>query len=157
MQAIVCVSADWGIGKDNALLFHLKPDLQRFRALTLGKTIVMGRHTLESFPGGKPLPKRRNIVLSTTLPPREGVTVVRSVEELLPLCDEETSLCGGAQVYRTLLPYCTRVLVTKVEASPAADAYFPDLDADPAWKIKEKSGEQEADGFRFRYIDYVRK
>lgn len=156
MQAIVCVSANWGIGRDNELLFHIKPDLQRFRALTLGKTIVMGRRTLESFPGSKPLPKRNNIVLSTTLAPREDVTVVRSIEELLPLCDEDAFLCGGEQVYRALLPYCTRVLVTKVDSTPEADAYFPDLDADGAWRVESMSEEQEADGLRFRYIDYVK-
>ncbi len=155
MTAIVCVSKNWGIGKDNDLLFHISTDLKRFRSLTLEKPIIMGRKTLESFPGGKPLPKRKNIVLSTTMESREGVTVVHSVDEALPYFTEDAFLCGGEQVYRLLLPYCSRALVTVVDECPESDAFFPNLDELPNWKIESISEEMEEDGHRFRFIDYV--
>ena len=78
MTAIVCVDKNWAIGRDNALLFHISADLKRFKALTTGKTVVMGKNTLLSLPGGRPLPNRRNLVVSTTMAPREGVEVARS-------------------------------------------------------------------------------
>ena len=81
MTAIVCVDKNWAIGRDNALLFHISADLKRFKALTTGKTVVMGKNTLLSLPGAKPLPDRRNLVVSTTMAPREGVEVARSIEE----------------------------------------------------------------------------
>ena len=85
MTAIVCVDKNWAIGRDNALLFHISADLKRFKALTTGKTVVMGKNTLLSLPGGRPLPDRRNLVVSTTMAPREGVEVARSIEEAAAL------------------------------------------------------------------------
>lgn len=155
MTAIVCVSKNWGIGKNNDMLFHISADLKRFRALTMGKPIIMGRKTLESFPGGKPLPKRENIVLSTSMPAREDVTVVHSVEEASHFFAEDSFLVGGEQVYRLLLPYCSRALVTVVDAEPDAEVFFPNLDELPNWKIESIGEEQEENGLRFRYIDYV--
>ena len=83
MNAIAAVSLDWGIGRGNDLLFHIGEDMKRFRALTTGGTVIMGRKTLDSMPGGKPLPKRRNIVLTRQKDfAREGVETAASVEEL---------------------------------------------------------------------------
>ena len=117
MTAIVCVDKNWAIGRDNALLFHISADLKHFRALTTGKTVVMGKNTLLSLPGGRPLPNRRNLVVSTTMAPREGVEVARSVGEAAALAGEDAVLMGGAQLYRALLPRCERVLVTQVDAA----------------------------------------
>ena len=104
MTAIVCVDKNWAIGRDNALLFHISADLKRFKALTTGKTVVMGKNTLLSLPGGRPLPNRRNLVVSTTMTPREGVEVARSIEEAAALAGEDAVRMGGAQLYRALLP-----------------------------------------------------
>ena len=117
MTAIVCVDKNWAIGRDNALLFHISADLKHFRALTTGKTVVMGKNTLLSLPGGRPLPNRRNLVVSTTMAPREGVEIARSIEEAAALAGEDAVLMGGAQLYRALLPRCERVLVTQVDLS----------------------------------------
>ena len=81
MTAIVCVDKNWAIGRENRLLFRISADLKHFRALTTGKTVVMGKNTLLSLPGAKPLPDRRNLVVSTTMAPREGVEIARSIEE----------------------------------------------------------------------------
>ena len=117
MTAIVCVDKNWAIGRDNALLFRISADLKRFKALTTGKTVVMGKNTLLSLPGGRPLPNRRNLVVSTTMAPREGVEIARSIEEAAALAGEDAVLMGGAQLYRALLPRCERVLVTQVDAA----------------------------------------
>ena len=155
MTAIVCVSKNWGIGKNNDLLFHIGSDLKRFRSLTLGQNIIMGRKTLESFPNGNPLPKRNNIVLSTTMEERKGVTVVRSLDEAMEYMTEDSYLCGGEQIYRLLLPYCSRALVTVVDEEVESEHFFPNLDELPNWKIESISEEMEEDGHRFRFIDYV--
>lgn len=126
MNAIVAVSENWGIGKDNALLFHIRADLQRFKALTTGHTVVMGRRTLESLPGGRGLPGRRNLVLSTRPDfAAERAEVVRSLDEAVAAAEEDAFVIGGETVYRALLARCERVYVTKVFAAADADAFFP--------------------------------
>ena len=157
MTAIVCVDKNWAIGRDNALLFHISDDLKRFKALTTGKTVVMGKNTLLSLPGGRPLPNRRNLVVSTTMEPREGVELARSAEEAAELAGEDAVLMGGARLYRALLP-CERVLVTQVDAAAeGADAFFPSLDDAPEWTAETVGEWQEENGLRFRYVDYVRR
>ena len=157
MTAIVCVDKNWAIGKENRLLFRISADLRRFRALTVGRTVVMGRNTLLSLPGAKPLSDRRNVVVSRTLPPREGVELARSIDEATALAGEDAVLIGGAQLYRALLPRCGRVLMTQVDAvAEGADAFFPNLDADGAWAAETVGTWQEENGLRFRYVDYVR-
>ena len=156
MQAIVSVSQSWGIGKDNRLLFHIKADLQRFRELTRGHTVVMGRKTLESLPGQKGLPERRNIVLTHdpafTAPDVE--TVCNPLQAVFS-CGLDDFCIGGESVYRALLPACDRVFVTKVFADAEADAFFPDLDADPHWQIENQSEIMEENGLRFQYVTYI--
>ena len=156
MQAIVCVSRNWGIGLDGRLLFHLSADLKRFRALTVGKTVILGSRTLATFPGGKPLPDRRSIVLTRGDAPVEGAETAHSVEEAAALAGDGAFVIGGASVYALLLPLCERVLVTKVDAQPEADSFFPNLDAHPDWRVEREGEELEENGLRFRFVDYVR-
>ncbi|MBQ0037409.1 MAG: dihydrofolate reductase [Clostridiales bacterium] len=156
MQAIVAVSNNWGIGKDNELLFHIRADLQRFKELTTGHTVVMGRKTLQSLPGQKGLPGRRNIVLTHnpdfTAPDVE--TVCNPLQAVFA-CGLEDFCIGGESVYRALLPACDRVYVTKVLADAEADAFFPDLDDDPRWQVEHCSEVMEENGTRFQFVEYV--
>ena len=157
MQAIVAVSQSWGIGKDGRLLFRLSADLRRFKALTTGRTVVMGRKTLQSLPGGKGLPNRRNLVLSRRMDyDPENAEVVTSVEALLRTAGEDAFVIGGQQVYEQLLPHCERVHVTKVLADAPADAFFPNLDEDPAWRIASVSDVLTESGISFQYVEYCR-
>ena len=150
MTAIVCVDKNWAIGRENRLLFRISADLKHFRALTTGKTVVMGKNTLLSLPGGRPLPNRRNLVVSTTMAPREGVEIARNIEEAAALAGEDAVLMGGAQLYRALLPQVDA-------AAEGADAFFPNLDAAPDWTAETVGEWQEENGLRFRYVDYVRR
>ena len=156
MQAIVAVSESWGIGKDNDMLFRISADLKRFRALTSGHTVLMGRKTLESLPGGKGLPNRRNIVLTTDSHyTAENAECVNTAAGAIFAAGADAFLIGGAAVYRQFLALCDRVYVTKIFADAEADAFFPDLDADPNWEVAEESEIMEENGIRFQYVDYV--
>lgn len=157
MQAIVAVSRSWGIGKDGQLLFHISADLQRFKALTTGHTVVMGRKTLQSLPGGRGLPNRRSLVLTRQerFTPERAETV-HSLAELLALAGDEAFVIGGQEVYEQLLPYCTRAYVTKVFADVPADAFFPNLDEDPLWRAVSTGEMQEENGLIFQYVEYQR-
>lgn len=157
MQAIVCVSKNWGIGCDGQLLFHISADQKRFRALTEGKTVILGSRTLRTFPGGRPLKNRRNIILTRSETVFDGAETVHSSDEAIRLAGEDAIVVGGASVYTLLLPHCDRVLVTKVDAQPSADSFFPNLDTHPAWRVDSESETMEEDGLRFRYVDYVKK
>ena len=160
MNMIVCVSRDWGIGKDNQLLFHIPEDLKQFKALTTGKVVIMGHNTLKSLPGGKPLPNRTNIVLSRN--PNlvvEGATVCNSVQDVLievsGLPHSDVFIIGGEAIYKIFLPYCRRALITRVDAAPEADAFFPDLLEHPQWKIRQESDFMEYEGLSYQYVEYV--
>ena len=157
MQAIVCVSENWGIGCDGQLLFHLPADLKRFRALTLGKTVLLGSRTLATFPEGKPLPGRRCIVFTRGTDPIEGAETANTVSGALALAGDDAIVIGGASIYTLLLPHCERVKVTKVYASPKADSFFPNLDTHPDWRLESESELMEENGLKFRFIDYVKK
>ena len=156
MFAIAAVSQNWGIGKDNHLLFHISADMKRFRELTEGKTVLMGRKTLQSLPGGKGLPRRRNIVLTAnhgfTAPDAE---ITHSPVQAVFTAGEEAAVIGGESVYRLFLPLCERVYLTRVFADAEADAFFPDLDADPRWQVEYESEIFEENGLRYQFVDYV--
>ena len=159
MQAIVNVTENWAIGRDNGLLYPLKADLRRFRELTMGHAVVMGRRTLESLPGKKGLPGRRNLVL-TRDPDFEApnTETVHTLLQAVFATGAEDFCIGGESVYRALLPACDRVFVTRVlETAEDADAFFPNLDEDPEWRIERESEILEENGVRFRYVDYVRE
>lgn len=156
MTAIVCVSQNWGIGRDGALLFRISADLKRFKALTVGKTVILGRKTLDTFPGGKPLKDRRNIVLSRRELDIPGAEIAHSFEEAAALGGDDAIVIGGASVYMALLSRCDRVYVTKVDAAPDADSFFPDLDDNPDWRVASESEVFEENGLKFQFVDYVR-
>lgn len=161
MNLIVNVSKNWAIGKGNSLLFHLSQDMKFFKAHTTGKTVAMGRKTLESLPGAKPLPNRKNIILTRNPEYNpEGVTVYNSIEDFLkdtPDTDD-IYIIGGESLYRDLLPYCERAFVTKVDATvDDADAYMVDLDNHPDWEIEDVGEELEEKGYTFRFVTYKRK
>lgn len=160
MIAIAAVSENWGIGREGALLFSLPADLRRFRALTVNKTVVMGRRTLESLPHGKPLPQRRNIVLTSSRSTIEGAETAADLDALLRLIadtpPQEVYLIGGGEVYAALLPHCERAEITRIHADAEADTFFPDLDRDSAWRIAQQSEMQEENGLRFQFLTYVR-
>ena len=156
MQAIVAVSQSWGIGKGGDLLFRLPSDLRRFKAMTTGHTVIMGRKTLDSLPGGKGLPHRRNLVLSrqSDFAP-DRAEVIHSVEDILKTAEDDTFVIGGQQVYEQLLPYCARVYVTKVLSDPEADAFFPDLDKLPEWKVASAGEMLTENSLSFQYVEYI--
>lgn len=141
------------------MLVSISADLKRFRQLTIGKTVVLGRKTLATFPGGRPLEHRTNLILSASGILVEGAEVFPDLDALfarLRRCDlDQVSVIGGASVYRALLPYCRRAYVTKTFFSPPADAFFPDLDKLESWSVAEAGPLLEENGVRFRYIDYV--
>lgn len=160
MNAIAAVSLNWGIGKGNDLLFHISADMKHFRAMTTGGTVIMGRKTLDSMPGGKPLPKRRNIVITRNRDfTREGVEVVHSVEEALALTagedPEKVWVIGGGEIYKSLLPYCRRCCLTRVYDRPDCDVFFPDLDTMAQWKLFHSEPILTEGELDFQFIDYV--
>lgn len=157
IEAIVAVNRDWGIGKNGTQNVVLHADRKHFRTVTDGAAVIVGRRTLADFPGGRPLPNRRNIVLTRGDLTVEGAEVAHTVEEAIALAgDSRCLVIGGASVYRALLPYCKRIYVTKIDACPPSDSFFPDLDASPDWEIERESEEMEENGIRFRFVDYIR-
>ena len=166
MNIIANADKNWAIGKDGALLFPIDADLKNFKRLTLNKIVVMGRKTLESLPGSKPLKDRRNIVLSKTLPETEGLHVCRSLaslqqllstQEFTNLTSDDVFVIGGAAVYAQLLPFCTTAYITKVEAEAQnPDAFFPNLDEMPEWRIAAVS-ELFQDKVPYRFVTYRRQ
>ena len=160
MNAIAAVSTNWGLGRDNDLLFHISEDLKRFRAMTSGGTVIMGRKTLDSMPGGKALPKRRNIVI--TRDPafvRENVEVAHSVEEALALVaqdePEKVWVIGGGEIYKAMLPHCRVCYLTRVYAEPDCDVFFPDLDAMDDWRVLREEPILTDGELRYQFVDYV--
>ena len=162
MKIILAADRNWAIGKDGDLLVSLPGDMKFFRTTTSGMTVVMGRATLESLPGKKALPKRRNIVMTTKtdyFP--ERCEIVHSIDELMELLGtEETDnvfVMGGARVYEELLPYCDTCWITKIDAEFPADRHFRDLDADEDFEITWESEPMEENGIGYRFVKYERK
>ena len=167
MKAIVAVDQNWGIGRDGSLLISVPEDMKFFRETTKGAVVILGRKTLLSFPGGKPLKGRVNIVLSRKEEERrlvDGNTeliYVKSAEQAVREADaypeRNVFVIGGESIYRQFLPFCEEVLVTRLEASFAADTYFPDLDKDEDWE-KSRSGDlREWEGIRYHFDVYRRR
>ncbi|MBR3358230.1 MAG: dihydrofolate reductase [Solobacterium sp.] len=160
MKAIAAVDRNWAIGNKGQLLVHIPEDMKNFRALTSGKTVIYGRKTLETFPHARPLPKRQNIILSRNPDYRvENAVVVHSVEELLkmiPADSDDAIVIGGDSIYHALLPYCDSAVITKVENSYEADAWFDDLDKDPEWECAERGEDREYEGLIFHFDTYRR-
>lgn len=158
MKAIVAVDKKWGIGKKNDLLFSLPKDMEFFRKATLNKVVVMGSNTLKSFPNGKPLKNRTNIVLFPGGEKREDCTVVDSLEELSKELKkynpDDVFIIGGAMFYKTMLPYCSQILVTKVDSDGGAEVFFENLDNLPTWRLSFVSDPVETNGYTIRFTTY---
>ena len=159
MKAIVAVDKKWGIGKKNGLLFSLPADMAFFKEKTLNKIVVMGSNTLKSFPNGKPLKNRVNIVLVPGGEKRDDCIVVDSLDELFGVLKnypaDDVFIIGGAMFYKTMLPYCSEVLVTKVDADGNAEVFYEDLDALKEWKCVYESDVIETNGYKIRFTTYV--
>jgi len=125
MIAIVAMASNCVIGRNGQLPWHLPEDLKHFKKLTLDHPILMGRKTFESI--GRPLPRRRNIVLSRGMEPQEGIEVIRTVEELASLCspEEKVFVIGGAELFATLLPVCTGLYLTWIHSAYEGDSQMP--------------------------------
>ena len=157
MNVIVAVDRNWAIGKDGDQLVYIPADLKHFKALTTGHPVILGRKTLATFPGGKPLKGRLNLILSRNpdFAP-EGAEVYPDLEALLARAPEDAFVIGGASVYSALLEKCRTAYVTKIDKEYPADCWFPNLDEDPAWEIVEESEPMEYEGLTFRYVTYRR-
>jgi len=161
MNAIVIADRRWAIGRNGGLLFSLPTDMRRFRSLTLNGTVIMGRLTLNSFPEGRPLPQRRNIVITRDLAALpEGLEGAASPEEAVALAGGPEAgnlwIIGGGSVYAALLSRCRRVYLTRVETQvEESDTYFPNLDKLPNWKVESAGEPLEDNGLKFRFIEYV--
>jgi dihydrofolate reductase len=162
MNIIAAVDKNWGIGSNNKLLVSIPGDMKFFREETTGKVVVMGRKTLESFPGGVPLKNRTNIVLTKNpdYKVKDAVTV-GSVEELLKLLKEYRSediyVIGGEKIYHQMLPYCDVAHITKINHSFDADVYFPDLDKLNEWRVAAESDEQTYFDLEYVFCKYVKE
>ena len=158
MNLIAAVDRNWAIGKGGDQLVYLRTDLKRFQALTTGHAVILGRKTLATFPGGRPLKNRRNLVLSRDpdFHP-EGAEGFPTLEALLAAAPEDAFVIGGGSVYRALLDRCSTAYITKLDAAWPADTWLPDLDALPEWQVAEEGEELEENGVRFRYVTYRRE
>jgi len=162
MNIIVAVDRNWAIGYENRLLNSIPEDMKFFRETTTGGVIVMGRKTLESFPGGRPLRNRVNVVLTHNENCHvQGAVTVHSVKEALDYLSqfksEEIYVIGGESVYRQMLPYCDTAHVTWMDYAYCADTYFPDLDADENWVKTADSGEHTYFDLPYEFRLYKRK
>lgn len=159
MEAIVAVYSDWGIGGGGTQPLVLRADRARFSTMTKGSTVIVGRRTLLDFPGGRPLPHRRNIVVTTNREfSVEGADIAHSKAEALALLGEgeRCFVIGGANVFMQFFSALDTIYVTKIEAEPASDSYFPNLDKNPDWCCTEQGGWQEEAGVSFCFCTYRR-
>ena len=159
MELIVAVYDDWGIGKDGTQPVALSADRKFFRETTRGAMVIVGRRTIEDFPGQKPLPGRVNVALTRTPKEIPGFTVVTSPEEAAALAAnaERAMVIGGGSIYRQMIPMCDTAYVTKVHTTVDSDTFFPNLDEDAAWELKEILQAGEENGISFEMCLYKRK
>lgn len=159
MDLVVNVTENWAIGKGGDQLVYISADLKRFRQLTTGKTVILGRKTLATFPGGRPLKNRTNLVLSSSVKTIDGAEVFPDLTSLLrrlkELNSEDISVIGGASVYEALLPYCDKAYVTKTYGDFEADTFFPNLDEMNNWEVVQTGEILEENGVKFQNIDYI--
>lgn len=160
MKLIVAVDRNWAIGNEGKLLASIPEDMKFFRTTTTGNVVVMGRKTLESFPGKRPLKNRVNIVLTRDEGyTADGAVIVHDIEELLAkikdYSDKGIYVIGGGTIYNQLLKYCDTALVTYIDDEFKADTYFPDLDKDESWKMADSGERKEHEGtvYYFRRYD----
>ena len=159
MELIVAVYDDWGIGKNGTQPIALSADRKFFRETTRGAMVIVGRRTIEDFPGQKPLPGRVNVALTRSGGEIPGFTVCNSPEAAAELAKtaERAMVIGGGSIYRQMLPMCDTAYVTKVHCLPESDTFFPDLDADPSWQLAEVLQSGEENGVLYEMCLYHRK
>ena len=160
ISIIVAIAENYAIGKDNRLLYHLSDDLKRFKKLTTGHTVIMGRNTFLSLPAGA-LPNRTNIVISDVPGERFPCCIMTgSIEDAISKCDEndECFIIGGGMIYRQFLPYASRLYITWLHASPDADTFFPEINFDQWVELSRErhkaEGKNEVD---YSFVIYKRK
>lgn len=154
MKLIALVDRNWGIAKDGKQICTIPADLKRFRELTMGGTVIMGRKTFEVI--GSALPGRRNIVISKTLFSGDRVEVTPVFLDLWPFTGN-LWVIGGESVYRQLLPYCDHAYITAIDADLNADQFCPNLEADDNWVLLCQEELMEYSGLRYQFIEYRRK
>ena len=159
MDLIVAVYDDWGIGKDGTQPIALSADRKFFRETTRGAMVIVGRRTIEDFPGRKPLPGRVNVALTGSAMEIPGFTLCHSPEAAAEMAKsaEKVFVIGGGTVYRQMLTLCNRAYVTKVHVKPESDTFFPDLDEDEAWELSEILQSGEENGIGYEMCLYCRK
>ena len=159
MELIVAVYDDWGIGCGGTQPVALSADRKFFRETTRGAMVIVGRRTVEDFPGGKPLPGRVNVMLTRTAKEMPGFTVVTSPEDAAQLVKTapRAMVIGGGSIYKQMLPLCDTAYVTKVHVTPESDTYFPNLDEAEDWVLAEVLGSGEEEGIPYEMCLYKRK
>ena len=155
ISIIVAIARNYAIGKDNKLLWHISADMKRFKKITEGHQVIMGKLTYESLPV-RPLPNRKNIVISDNLQDSfEGCTTVHSIQEAIDLCseEEESFIIGGGSVYRQFLPLCNKLYLTLIEKDFDADTFFPELNLSQ-WHLieREEHGPDEKNDFAYSFV-----
>ena len=159
MELIVAVYDDWGIGKDGTQPVALSADRKFFRETTRGAMVIVGRRTIEDFPGRKPLPGRVNVALTRTVTEIPGFTVCTCPAEAAELARtaERAMVIGGGSIYKQMLPLCDTAYVTKVHCTPESDTFFPNLDTDANWYLAETVQSGEENGIAYEICLYKRK
>ena len=162
MKLIVNVDSNWAIGYRGKLLVSIPEDMKFFRSETTGKVVVLGRKTLDTFPGGQPLKNRTNIILTRNPNYQvKGAIICHSVEEVLEELkkynSEDVYIIGGDSIYKEFLPYCDVAHVTRTDHVYDADAWFPNLEEDPAWVLTGESEEKTYFDLEFRFCRYERR
>ena len=162
MNLIVNVDSNWAIGYRGKLLVSIPEDMKFFRSETTGKVVVLGRKTLDTFPGGQQLKNRTNIILTRNPNYQvKGAIICHSVEEVLEELkkynSEDVYIIGGDSIYKEFLPYCDVAHVTRTDHVYDADAWFPNLEEDPAWVLTGESEEKTYFDLEFRFCRYERR
>lgn len=159
MELIVAVYDDWGIGKDGTQPVALSADRKFFRDTTKGAMVIVGRRTIEDFPGQQPLPNRVNVALTRQKMEIPGFAVVHSPEEAMEAAKsaERAFVIGGGSIYKQMLPYCDAAYITKVHCAVESDTYFPNLDEDSHWELTEILQSGEENGISYEMCLYKRK
>ena len=158
MELIVAVYDDWGIGREGTQPVALSADRKFFRETTRGAMVIVGRRTIEDFPGQQPLPGRVNVALTRKGGEIPGFTVCGSPEQAAELAKtaDRAMVIGGGSIYRQMLPLCDTAYVTKVHCTPESDTYFPNLDSDPEWKLDTVLQSGEENGIAYEMCLYHR-
>ena len=162
MNLIVAVDKNWAIGANNDLLISIPEDMAFFKEKTMGKIVIMGKNTLESFPGSKPLKNRTNIVLALETDYKvDGATVVYTLDDFIKEAEkypsEDVFVIGGGSIYRQMLPYCDTCYITYIDHEFEADTFIPNLDEMEEWYIADESDTYNYEGMNYSFRTYKKK